>query len=87
MSEPLRVIALRPDGTWHDVSTEVALQVVKGARVAGDTLPAGARNFVDAQLGRNDPHLNLGFMGRHHRTQDEGCGLRHSGPYKLGLIR
>jgi len=49
--EPLRVIALRPDGTWHDVSAEVALEVVKRATVAGDTLAEGARNFVEAQLG------------------------------------
>jgi hypothetical protein len=51
LSEPLRVIVLRADGTWHDVSVQVALEVVKRATVAGDTLTDGARKFVDAHLG------------------------------------
>src|SRR3954447_19862781 len=51
LSEPLRVIALRADGTWYDVSAQVALEVVKGATVAGDILTEGARNFADAHLG------------------------------------
>src|SRR5262245_9269703 len=51
LSEPLRVIALRADGTWPDVSAQVALDVVKRATVAGDTLTDGARNFVVVHLG------------------------------------
>jgi len=54
LSEPLRVIALRADGTWLDVSAEVALEVVKGATVARDTLTEGARNFVEAHFGATE---------------------------------
>ena len=51
LSDPIRVIGLLADGTWCDVSVEVALEVVKRATVAGDTLTEGARNFVNTHLG------------------------------------
>jgi len=57
LSEPLRVIALLPDGTWHDVSAEVGLAVVKRATVAGDTLTEGARHFVNAHLGEAEQQI------------------------------
>jgi hypothetical protein len=44
---PLRVITLRPDGTWHDVSREIAAAVAAEAK--GDELPEGTRDFLSAQ--------------------------------------
>jgi len=76
LSEPLRVIALRADGTWLDVSAEVALEVVKGATVARDTLTEGARNFVEAHFGaqssRSSPELQV--HGPRKRPRDHNAG-------------
>ena len=49
---PVKVIALRPDGTWRDVSLDVAWAVTKAAAVEGATLPEGARDFVAERLGQ-----------------------------------
>jgi hypothetical protein len=49
---PLKVIALQPDGTWRDVSVEIAWSAMKAAAVGGTSLPEGTRDFVAAQIGQ-----------------------------------
>jgi hypothetical protein len=49
---PLKVIALQPDGTWRDVSIEIAWSAMKAAAVGGTSLPEGTRDFIAAQIGQ-----------------------------------
>jgi hypothetical protein len=49
---PLKVIALQPDGTWRDVSIEIAWSAMKVATLRGSSLPDGTRDFVAAQIGQ-----------------------------------
>jgi hypothetical protein len=51
LARPVRVLALRPDGTWRDVSVEVAWAVTKAAAAVGDLLAGGTRDFVVDQIG------------------------------------
>lgn len=52
IARALKVIALRTDGTWRDVSVEVAWAVTKAATAAGDVLAGGAREFVIKHIGQ-----------------------------------
>jgi hypothetical protein len=82
LSEPLRVIALLGDGTWHDVSAEVGLDVVKRATVAGEILspraPAISWTSISAeQSSRSSPEPRVHWAppsrGRGFSLK-EGCG-------------
>jgi hypothetical protein len=48
---PLKIIALHPNGTWRDVSGEIAWSVAKAAAADGDVLPDGPRDFLAGQSG------------------------------------
>src|SRR5262245_35555566 len=37
LGHPLRVVALHPNGTWRDVSAEIALALTKAAADSGDS--------------------------------------------------
>jgi hypothetical protein len=52
IARPLKVLVLRPDGTWRDASVEVAWAVTKTAAAAGDVLASGTREFVFKQIGQ-----------------------------------
>jgi hypothetical protein len=47
-SRPLGVIAVQPDGTWRDVSIEIAAEVDRTAVREGQTLTEGTQAFVMA---------------------------------------
>ena len=51
-TRPVKVIALSEDGTWRDVSIEVAWSVMKAAATSGIILPEGTRTFVATRLGQ-----------------------------------
>jgi hypothetical protein len=54
-ARPLHVIALNPVEGWsRDVSEEIAIAVLRVARVEGRVLPAGTNEFVEEQ--RYAPH-------------------------------
>jgi len=50
LARPIKVIRLDTDGTWRDVSSDVASAVVDGAALAGLALTHGARDFVTAHI-------------------------------------
>ena len=45
-SRPQKVIAVQPDGTWRDVSFEIAAEVDRTAEREGHTLTEGTQAFV-----------------------------------------
>ena len=49
LANPIRVVALHSDGTWRDVSSDVAWAVAKGV-ADPDALTIGARTFILTQL-------------------------------------
>jgi hypothetical protein len=46
IARPLKVIAVHADGTWHDVSVDVAQELAKTAATRGDELSEGALAFI-----------------------------------------
>lgn len=50
---PLKVIALQPDGTWRDVSSEIAAEVERTAEREGHKLTEGTQAFVMAHSSRH----------------------------------
>jgi hypothetical protein len=52
---PLKVIAVQPDGTWRDISIEIAAEVDRTAEREGRTLNEGTQAFVMAHPGRQTP--------------------------------
>jgi hypothetical protein len=54
-SRPLKVIAVQPDGTWSDVSFEIAAEVDCTAEHEGRTLTEGTQAFVLAHPNRQAP--------------------------------
>jgi hypothetical protein len=54
-SRPLKVIAVQPDGTWRDVSFEIAAEVDRRAEREGQTLTEGTQAFVMAHPDRLAP--------------------------------
>ena len=51
LGQPLKVITLDADGTWRDVSADIASAVMCGAALAGHPLTRGATDFVTAHIG------------------------------------
>ena len=54
-SRPLKVIAVQSDGTWRDVSFEIAAEVDRTAEREGRTLTEGTQAFVLAHPNRQAP--------------------------------
>ena len=52
LDRPLQVIVLRADGTWRDVSIDLAGALLDAARRDSDGLTTGARDFVTEHLER-----------------------------------
>jgi hypothetical protein len=57
-SWPLKVIAVQPDGTWRDVSFEIAAEVDRTVEREGQTLTEGTQAFVMAHPNRPAPPTN-----------------------------
>jgi hypothetical protein len=55
---PLKVIGVQPDGTWRDVSFEIAAEVDRTAEREGQTLAEGTQAFVMAHSDRQAPPAN-----------------------------
>ena len=55
---PLKVIAVQPDGTWRDVSFEIAAEVDRTAEREGQTLAEGTLAFVMAHSDRQAQPTN-----------------------------
>jgi hypothetical protein len=52
IARPLKVIALHTDGTWDDVSADIALELIRMAAARGDDLSDGTLAFIGVHTGR-----------------------------------